>query len=84
MEVALKDLTDTELYERQNKLISRMSMLANSGQQSTAAYNQCLNWMNDIEFEMFERANPDIGESGTVAIIGEPENETEEGKDTDG
>lgn len=76
--VNLKTLTDTELYERQNKLSSRLSMLSQSGKQSSMAYNQCYTWFLEINEEMFERTQPEFGESGTVSIIGEPDIETEE------
>jgi len=78
-DLQLKDLTDTELYEKQNLLSSRLSMLAHSGKSNTMAYNQCYTWFMEINEEMFERSRmSDDDVSGSVIIIGEPETETEE------
>lgn len=76
-ELKLKDLSDTQLYEKQNDLIRKMRMLHSRGHNTSQAYGQCLWWMSQIEAEIAERTMEEE-ESGVVATIGEDDPETSE------
>lgn len=79
-------LTEKELYEKQEMLMSRLAHMSRSHQYGTGIYTQCFNWLQELEREISDRMiledSKDI-KSGIVATIGEPvEKEKTDGKES--
>ena len=73
-------MTEKELYEKQEKLTDRLSIMSRNHQYGTSIYTQCFNWLRAVEQEISDRIQmEDLGalEPGTVAIIGEKIEEPE-------
>lgn len=75
----LKELTEDQLNEKLSELYARMSYMNRFGSShSGLMYEQCLNWIEQINIELQEREMKEISKSwspGTVDIIGEESDE---------
>lgn len=69
----LKELSDSELYDKMSTLQSRLRHL-NQYSSYSDMHNQCVNFLEQIRLEMEDRAAAQMLEeekSGSVSIIGE-------------